>query len=68
MCSYNDFSSHLLLSSSYLNQSPVPPVRSQNPPMYPVLNSSSANPFDEDDDDDDNNNNSSVAEKPTTNR
>jgi hypothetical protein len=69
VCSYNDFSSHLLLSS-YVNQSPVPPTRSQNPPLYPGLNTSNANPFDDEDDDDDNNNNntSSVAEKPTSNR
>jgi hypothetical protein len=67
VCSYDDFSSHLLLCS-YVNQSPVPPVRSSNPSMYPVLNTSNANPFDDDDDDNDDDNNSSVAVKTTTNR
>jgi hypothetical protein len=64
MCSNDDFTSHLLLCS-YVNQSPVPPVRSSNPSMYPVLNTSNANPFDDEEDDD---NDSSVTEKTTNNR
>lgn len=44
-----------MLLCSYTNQSPVPPVRSSHPPVYPTLDTSDANPFgdDEDDDDDD---------------
>jgi hypothetical protein len=42
---------------SYTNQSPVPPVRSIHPSVYPVLDTtlaSNANPFDDNDDNDDN--------------
>ncbi len=56
---------------SSVNQSPVPPVRSSHPSVYPPLNTNNANPFDEDDDDnddDDTDNDKSVTERSTTNR
>ncbi|CAF1043097.1 unnamed protein product [Adineta steineri] len=56
------------LSTSYVNRSPVPPVRTTQSSVYPKLdtsNASNANPFDESDDDDDDNHDK---EKSTTNR
>jgi len=55
-----------LLLCSYVNQSPVPPVRSTHSYVYPTLdtsNTTTANPFDEDDDDND-----TSLEKSTNNR
>jgi len=54
---------------SYVNQSPVPPVRSLHASVYPALDTSTANPFnDDDDDDDDDDNDKSLTEKSTNNR
>jgi len=65
----NDDLFYRLLLCSYVNQSPVPPVRSSYPPVYPTLNTTNANPFDEnDDDDDDDDDDTSLKEKSTTNR
>ncbi len=59
-----DFSRLLLYS--YVNQSPVPPVRSTHPSVYPVLDTTSTNnpnPFDDNDD-----NESSLIDVSTNNR
>jgi hypothetical protein len=56
VASYSSLIFRLLLCS-YTNQSPVPPVRSIHPSVYPVLDTtlaSNANPFDDNDDNDDN--------------
>jgi len=52
---------------SYVNQSPVPPVRSAHPAVYPTLTTTDGNPFDENDDDD-NDDDKSLTEKTTTDR
>ncbi|CAF1663608.1 unnamed protein product [Adineta ricciae] len=69
--STNMSSSDIRQSTNYVNQSPVPPIRSAQPFMYPSLTTSnigSANPFGDDDDDDDDNNNHNRRESATTNR